>query len=145
MAYMDWSSLFGIGVPIFDDEHKKLIGMINALHDAIVAGTHAVVLKKIEDDLIEYTIVHFQHEEMFFEDYIYPGAEAHVAQHARMKRRILAYREDVARNPSAELCAEMLRTLREWLASHILTEDKKFGAFLTAHGHGEAKGPLPPR
>lgn len=145
MAYMEWSSTFSIGVQTFDEEHKKLIGMINALHEAIVAGSHAVILKKVENDLIEYAIVHFQHEEMFFQDYVYPGAQQHVAQHAKMKKKIFAYREQVARNPSMELCAEMLKALRDWLASHILTEDKKFGAFLKAHGHGDVKGPLPPR
>ncbi len=145
MAYLEWSSAFSIGVPVFDEEHKKLIGLINALHEAITAGCQAAALHKIENDLVEYAIVHFQHEEMFFADFIYPDAASHIAEHAEMKKRIFAYRQRVEENPSPALCREMLQVLREWFANHIMVEDKKFGAYLRDRGHGKTNDVLPVR
>lgn len=145
MAHLEWSSAFSIGVPVFDEEHKKLVGLINALDDAVETGSHATALRKIENELVEYAIVHFQHEEMFFADFVYPDAAKHIAEHTDMKKRIFAYRQKVERDPSATLCREMLQTLREWLANHIMAEDKKFGAYLRDRGHGKANDVLPVR
>ncbi|HUO99174.1 MAG TPA: bacteriohemerythrin [Rhizomicrobium sp.] len=143
MAYMEWSSAFNIGVPVFDDEHKKLVAMINAVADCIAAGTHATALRKVENDLIEYTIVHFRHEEMYFDDFDYPDAQQHKARHAEMKARVFAMRDEVYNNPTPELAAEILQFLRDWLSEHIVGEDKPFGAFLKERGYGTSAGRLP--
>ena len=139
MAFMEWSRDLSIGIPIFDDEHKRLLGMINTLHDSIENGTQAAALKRIENELIEYTIVHFRHEEMYFDDFAYPQAKEHQAHHAEMKKRVFAFREEIEHNASDEVSRRLLQCLRDWLADHILIEDKKFGAFLCARGYGADK------
>jgi hemerythrin-like metal-binding protein len=131
---MEWSQKFSVGIPVFDDEHKKLIVIINDLHGGIAAGTEKEALQRATNRLIEYTILHFQHEEMYFEDWVYPEAAQHAAMHAELKRKVFAYRSRIEQEESSELAAEMLRFLRDWLAQHILVEDKKFGAFLFDKG-----------
>ena len=134
MSFMEWSQKYSIGIPIFDDEHKKLIAIINDLHEGIVAGTEKETLHRAIKALIEYTILHFQHEEMYFEDWVYPEAEHHKALHAGMKQKVLSYRDRFEQGEGTELAGEMLRFVRGWLAEHILVEDRKFGDFLLQKG-----------
>ncbi len=51
MPYLTWSNEFSIGVPVFDDEHKVLIALANALHEAIASGLDVARLRKLEAQL----------------------------------------------------------------------------------------------
>ena len=44
MAFMDWNSSLDVGVESINDQHKKLVSMINDLHDAIQNGQGGEVL-----------------------------------------------------------------------------------------------------
>ena len=66
MPLMQWNEKMSVGVSTFDNEHKKLIDLVNALHDGIQANRTPDVLGKVLDGLISYTATHFKHEEEFF-------------------------------------------------------------------------------
>lgn len=134
MSFMDWSESYSIGVAIFDDEHKKLIAIINALHEALSASIADRDLQRISDSLLEYTLMHFRHEEMYFDDWAYPYAAAHIAEHSTLRERVFKYRRQIQEKESRELGLEMMAFLRDWLANHILVEDRKYGEFLYAKG-----------
>ena len=68
MAFLDWSADYSVGVAIFDDEHKKLIAIINSLHEALQTGVNSETLDQISGSMVEYTLMHFRHEEMYFDD-----------------------------------------------------------------------------
>jgi hemerythrin-like metal-binding protein len=131
---MEWTDKFSVGVAMFDGEHKKLVGMINDLYDSVASGAGEAAVRRVSDDLVEYTFVHFGHEEMYFDDAAYPQAVEHAAIHADLKRRVFEYRDRIDRDDDAELAVEMLKFLRGWLAHHIMVEDKKYGAHLNAKG-----------
>ena len=38
MALIDWSPALSINIEKFDDQHKKLVAMVNELHDAMKNG-----------------------------------------------------------------------------------------------------------
>jgi hemerythrin len=134
MAFMEWTNSYSIGVAVFDDEHKKLIAIINDLHAAIEAGVDENCLKAVSDRIIEYAIMHFRHEEMYFNDWAYPHAEEHTAIHDAMKQRAFGYRNRIGEKDSSALAGEMLEFLRQWLAQHIMNEDRKYGEFLYDKG-----------
>jgi len=134
MAFMEWDKSYSVGVAIFDDEHKKLIAIINDLHDAIAAGADRNALRSIADRLIQYAIMHLQHEELYFGDWAYPDAEKHTALHNAMKQRVFSYRARIEEGEPLELAREMLEYLRHWLTQHIMVEDRKYGEFLCSKG-----------
>ena len=134
MSFVEWNKGYSVGVAIFDDEHKKLIAIINQLHAAIADGVDKLALQRISDSLVEYTLMHFRHEEMYFDDWAYPDAAAHIAIHAKLRQQVFEYRKQIIAKDSAVLAEELARFLGDWLTEHILVEDRKYGAFLYEKG-----------
>lgn len=134
MSFTEWNKGYSVGVAIFDDEHKKLIGIINQLHEATVAGVDTLVLQRISDSLVEYTLMHFRHEEMYFDDWAYPGAAEHVAIHAQLRQKVFEYRRQILEKDSRELADELAAFLHDWLTQHIMGDDRKYGQFLCEKG-----------
>ncbi len=134
MSFMEWSDRYSVGVAVFDDEHKKLIAIINELYDAVKAGIDKLDLQRVSDKLVEYTLMHFKHEEMYFDDWAYPNSAAHIAKHAQLRQQVFEYRKQILEADSKELALDMLDFLRDWLNQHIMVEDRKYGVFLSAKG-----------
>ena len=63
MPLFVWEDKYKVGVKEFDEQHKKLIELINKLYDAMKQGHGKDVLKSIVNDLFEYTKYHFETEE----------------------------------------------------------------------------------
>jgi hemerythrin len=134
MSFMEWSGRYSVGVAIFDDEHKKLVAIINELYDAATVGADKLALQRISDKLVDYTLMHFKHEEMYFDDWAYPDSAAHTASHAKLRQQVFEYRAKILEIDSNELALDMLDFLRDWLNHHIMVEDRKYGMFLSGKG-----------
>jgi hemerythrin len=134
MAFMTWSTDMSVGVALFDNEHKRLVDMINELYEGILAGSAKLTLNRVLGELIGHTNVHFSHEEQFFEEAQYPLAAEHKARHEELRQQVFKYREEIDSKNSTLLALELLRYLKEWLAQHILEEDMKYGVFLRTKG-----------
>jgi hemerythrin-like metal-binding protein len=131
---MEWNKGYSVGVAIFDDEHKKLITIINQLAEAVTAGVDKAALQNIADSLVEYVLMHFRHEEMYFDDWAYPAAAEHIAIHAKLRQKVFDYRKQIMEKDAQTLAAELSEFLRGWLTDHILIEDRKYGEFLCQKG-----------
>lgn len=134
MSLGEWDKTYSIGIAIFDDEHKKLAAIINRLEQSIVLGTDSQTLQQIADSLVEYTLMHFRHEEMYFDDWAYPDAAEHAAVHAALRQQVFDYRKQIRERDSSELAVDLAVFLRDWLQQHIMIEDRKYGAFLYEKG-----------
>ena len=69
MPLIAWDQGFSVGVGSIDEQHKKLIGLLNDLHDAMRFGKGRDVLGKVLAELIDYTAYHFRTEEGLFAKY----------------------------------------------------------------------------
>ena len=68
MAKIEWSAGLEIGVPPIDEQHKRLVEMINELADSHSDGLASAAVETALADLVDYTVVHFDMEETFMED-----------------------------------------------------------------------------
>jgi hemerythrin-like metal-binding protein len=134
MTFLDWSADYSVGVAIFDDEHKKLIAIINSLHEALQTGVNNETLDQISGSMVEYTMMHFRHEEMYFDDWAYPEAASHIEAHSQLRRQVFEYRKQIGGADSRALAEAMLIFLRQWLIQHILVDDRAYGEFLFDKG-----------
>lgn len=133
MALMTWNDSYSVGVPSIDEQHKKLMAMINQLHDGILAKNSREVLGPILEGLILYTVEHFDYEEKLFDTTKYPDSAAHKDEHVKLKARAIEIHERFKASVTGAISLEVLNFLRDWLTSHINGTDKKYTAHLIAN------------
>jgi hemerythrin len=125
----DWNGSYSVGVGSVDAQHQNLFGMCRELHNAMTAGQGKAALAKILDRLVQYTTVHFAHEERLMRLYDYPDLAAHKAQHEALTKQVLKFQEDFAAG-RATMTVQLLQFLRGWLQNHIQGSDLKLAPYL---------------
>lgn len=133
MALVNWSDQLSVNIRQIDEQHKKLVSMLNELHDAMLNGKGRDVLSQILDGLAEYTVTHFATEENLMKKYNYPGYVNHKAEHDRFVEKVSEFKEKLSQG-QLTLTMEVLNFLKDWLTSHIMGSDKKYGPFLNERG-----------
>lgn len=128
-----WSDAFSVDIQEIDEQHKRLVDLINRLYEALADNHRQDVIGEIFDELVHYTRVHFSVEECLMRLFDYEGYEEHKRIHDAIVRRVLdlqaRYR---AGEPKVGL--ELLFLLKDWLTDHIQRVDKLYADHLAAHG-----------
>lgn len=133
MALLSWNPEMSVGVRVLDEDHKKLIGMINELHDSMLKGHSNDVVGGVLRRLANYTVEHFQREEKYFAETKYPGAAAHIREHEKLKAQVMAEIQKFQAGTTG-IGMETLTFLRDWLKHHIQESDKAYRSHLNTHG-----------
>jgi len=134
MALMTWTDRLSVGVRVLDDDHKRLVGMLNELYDAMQAGHGKETLGRTLDGLIEYTKLHFAREETLFRQTGYPGAAAHKQEHDALTRQVIEVQQKYAAGAASSLSVGVLTFLKNWLVQHIQGSDQKYRPHLNDKG-----------
>jgi hemerythrin-like metal-binding protein len=133
MSLITWSDKYSVGVEEIDTQHKKLIQLINGLHDHMIAGDAKDIMGKVLDRIIEYTGFHFGTEERLMSEFAYPQSPAHLHEHKKLVDTAVDL-QNKFRSGKAQITMETSIFLRDWLQNHILETDKLFGAYLNSQG-----------
>jgi hemerythrin len=133
MALINWTDVLSTKVPSIDDQHKKLVNLINQLHDAMREGRGKEVLGKTLDELISYTKYHFGYEEDLMRKAEYSALTAHKAEHELLVGKVLDLQEKY-KSGNLSITIETLTFLKDWLNHHIMKEDKQYSTALLAKG-----------
>ncbi len=76
-----WSEKYSVKVKELDNQHKKLIDIINKLDNNMRQGKGKEVLGNVLNEMLDYTRVHFTAEERILRESAYPDYENHIAIH----------------------------------------------------------------
>jgi hemerythrin len=133
MAIMEWSPTFSVKIKKFDDQHKKLVELLNQLHDAMKAGQGNAALGMVLQSLISYTATHFKEEEQVMQTHGYPDFSHHKAEHEKLVKQVLELQKKFQSGGSV-LTLTVMSFLKDWLTTHIQGEDKKYGVYLNGKG-----------
>jgi hemerythrin len=133
MALIEWSPAYSVKVKKFDDQHKKLVDLVNQLHDAMKSGQGNTVIGVVLQSLISYTATHFADEIKLMQANGYPELAKHQAEHDKLVKQVVEFQQKF-QDGSAMLTMTVLSFLKDWLVKHIQGEDKKYGPFLNAKG-----------
>ncbi len=134
MSLIVWSEKLSIGVPSVDDQHKKLVVLINQLHDGMMAGKGKEVLGGVLKGLADYTRTHFKYEEDVFAKTGYPGAAAHKREHADLLQRVIEIQQKYNVAGPGVLTIEVMNFLKDWLTKHIQGSDMRYTEHFMANG-----------
>jgi hemerythrin-like metal-binding protein len=121
MAFMDWDGSLELGDAMIDRQHRRLVELINDVHDVCASPERADEIMRCITDMFLYAKEHFFDEEGLMERLCYPERESHSALHRAFvdKARALAD-ECLADTMRAE---DLLDYLVDWLRRHIALED----------------------
>lgn len=133
MSLIEWEPVLSVNVKSIDDQHKKLISMVNQLHDAMKSGKAKEIMGGILSELIDYTDKHFKHEEAYFEKHNYPGFLRHKKEHDDLRKTATDLKKKFDSGETL-ITVEVLYFLKDWLSKHILGSDKEYTPFLNAKG-----------
>ena len=133
MPIFKWDDSFSVGIKEFDGHHKKLMDLINQLHDAMAQGKGQVELEVILAELVNYTHTHFASEERAMVQYGLPRMAIHKAAHDALTKKVLDFQKQF-KEGKLGLTIQVISFLKEWLTDHIMKEDKLYGAFFHEKG-----------
>ena len=95
MPLIEWKNEFSLGISEIDEQHKKILAIINKLHDLFSDKNHQDFkeISRIIKELADYAIYHFQTEEKYFQLFGYEGAEEHIRIHNQYREKIEEWRQ----------------------------------------------------
>ncbi|MGE5504660.1 MAG: bacteriohemerythrin [Actinomycetota bacterium] len=134
MALIEWSPRLSVAIVEFDDDHKRLIDLLNALWEANERREGHSVLDGIFADLADYCVTHFRREEELFARWGYPGAEKHIQVHRRLTETLADIHARFRAAASDAIADEAFDFLREWLVRHIMGDDVLYANYFTTLG-----------
>ena len=132
MKLIEWDQeKFSVGIKKMDDEHKKLVELINALHT--LQDADLAFVKKIINTLVLYTQIHFSHEEKILLKMHYPNFEAHHQEHLKFIGMVKKANDQLQVGvDEKKVLSQITDFLKNWLMHHILVEDRLYYDYLTS-------------
>ena len=92
MEFTKWDRSFSVGVKEIDEEHKKLLGLIEALYQ-IKDRDDREFVGRVLATLIDYINVHFYHEEQLLKNVGYTKYEEHHRQHVAFTKKVSEFQK----------------------------------------------------
>lgn len=129
-----WKHHLSVGVADVDEDHKKLIKMINRLFGATLSSQPGAVLQGVLDELTDYVVRHFAREEDYMLRLEFSGYQAHKEDHHRLIESVGVFKEPIMSGEGGNIKEAIEHVLRDWLLTHIQVYDKQMGQFLNEQG-----------
>ena len=128
-----WRDEFSVHVEEMDTHHKKLVEIANTIIEILRSEGDRGSLLKAAGALVDYTRHHFSAEEALMKRYDYPHLQSHVQKHRKLIQQVTEYTDDILAGNLPEV-SDLKKFLTDWLITHILSEDRKYGEFLNSKG-----------
>lgn len=134
MSLIEWNNEFNLGIEEIDSEHRALVALINALHDAMSAGAGRADIVEGISEIYTLVAAHFAREEAFMRETRYMAYAEHKEDHEVLLDDLREIRDEVGSGGEyAE--ARLSADLQYWFSEHFRTHDAR----LHLHGRDEER------
>ncbi|MDD5297949.1 MAG: bacteriohemerythrin [Rhodocyclaceae bacterium] len=123
MSFMVWTDDLATGIDIIDNQHRRIVDMINQLHDT-AQGKEKEAIGNVIEELVDYTLSHFAFEESLMEEAGYQFLRPHKKVHELFVKRVSEYR--MRFNAGEDIADELHSLLSRWLFNHIKSDDAAY-------------------
>ena len=120
---IQWDDRLNTGLTIVDQQHRRLIELINQLFQCMKDGGDRMLLGNIIDELVDYTVTHFRTEEDLMRKTKYAGFDQHKQIHAQFVDKVGNYMSKL-KNGERLAPADVYKFLKDWLIDHIEKQDR---------------------
>lgn len=130
LTEITWDAKWELGVTKVDEQHKRLIAIVN---DLALSTTPKLV--KLFASLIEYAGDHFLDEEEIMISIDFPGTADHKMEHRLFNKALLEYSFRVNNGEDKEkLKEEVIDFVTKWFVYHFLKTDRKLVDYIKGGG-----------
>ncbi len=119
---INWTSDLDTHIPDIDQQHLRLVDLINKLYNAMRQGNNKSEINHVVDELTNYTNTHFTFEEELMRSNGYPGLSEHQRIHQTFVSKINDFANKI-KNGDHLPVSEVFSFLKDWLISHIKKQD----------------------
>ncbi|MCG8571880.1 MAG: bacteriohemerythrin [Spirochaetes bacterium] len=133
MVLIEWNQKYSVNIIEIDDEHKKIINIINELHDSMLQRAAKSAMSDILKNLIDYTVFHFTKEQKYFEKYNYPHKVDHINKHKEFVDKIKDFQKGHEEDRMF-LSIDVMNFLKSWLTDNIMGSDHEYTEFFNSRG-----------
>ncbi|MFO0688056.1 MAG: bacteriohemerythrin [Myxococcota bacterium] len=130
--FVEWTTRLSVGVEPMDAAHKRLIELMNRLHELCVDGEDRTEIRRALKALSDFTVRHFREEETYMESIRYPGLANHKHIHASLIKQ-LGEHASAFEAGTGPLPNGFFTFLEVWLTAHIMGIDGKYGEHARTH------------
>jgi hemerythrin-like metal-binding protein len=132
MPLIEWTPALSVGVSVLDADHRKLVELINHLHEEHEANRGAQMIGKILDGFRDHLASHLDREEELLRRAGHVELEEHRRSHDMARARF----DEIAatRRDDEEFAGEVLEYMKAWLINHIVCQDLKLREVFQAKG-----------
>lgn len=129
-----WNENFNTGVAKIDEQHRRLVELLNSLASHVAYQSDLPAINSIIDQLADYAVYHFQTEEAIWHRYLPEDLleTQHKKVHHSFIETVVRLKSEQARKPALKMVEEILSFLTRWLAAHILESDRHLAAIVLA-------------
>jgi hemerythrin len=127
----EWKAEYSVGIASIDGQHQNLFALARELYSAMSSGHGKSAVRPILDRLVQYTKVHFGHEERLMVQHNYPDLAEHKKQHDALTKRVVEFQADYEAGKVA-MTIQLLQFLKTWLEHHIRESDGAYSPYMKA-------------
>ena len=129
MSFIEWTPEYQIGHPEIDKQHQHLVSLINNLYNAYTEGNSSSIVEPILNELVDYTMYHFNSEELHMDNLQYPLVTKHKEEHAYFIAKVDEFKMDFDQG-NIFVSMDILEFLSSWILDHIAESDKELAKYL---------------
>lgn len=121
-----WDDNFNTGLLKVDEQHRKLVQLLNMLASHVAFKADDFQLSRLFDELAAYAVYHFETEEAIWRNFLAddPAELDHRVTHQSFVDEVSRLKAALGSTSEDRLAEEALGFLARWLASHILETDR---------------------
>lgn len=122
-----WDVNFDTGIDLIDEQHKKLVDILNELALHLANRSKPKALQDIFDQLSDYANYHFKCEEEIWNKHLQGDdwLTSHEATHDSFLKSVTELQNNAEGRPLEDVINDAVSFLTHWLAYHILDTDKR--------------------
>ena len=137
MPDLSWKSKYELGIPMMDEQHKRLFYLLSQLRKGVKGALPRPQIESLLKNLILQTSEHLHTEEVLMQQMGFPDLEAHKAMHQKL-RDSLGGLEVRFQEGDASMAMLVTTYLGGWLRQHIAFEDRAYATHLERHSRNRS-------
>ncbi len=120
------SSKYETKITQMDDEHKKLVEIMNRLATKNYENATRDELTTVIEELSNWTIMHFEHEESYLKQINFAGLDNHKNIHKRLLFQFNQHKIAFIDSGATKISEKFFEFLNLWLSAHIQHIDMQY-------------------